>query len=75
MSWMEAKFSRSWRHCTGSLLLHMCKWGLAPLIVMELEPVYLSSNPIFSNQKAGITLRIRKRAMSPNFCVLSQFTM
>lgn len=38
---------------TGSQLLQMCEWGLTPLPVMELEPVYLSKNAglSFTNQK------------------------
>lgn len=77
LGWRQGSPGDGVRPCTGSMLLQMCKWGLAPLTVTELEPVYLSKNTglSFSNQKEGIPLRIRKRAMSPNFCILPQFTM
>lgn len=76
LGWRQGCPGAGVRPCMGSLLLHMCKWGLAALAVMELEPVYLSKNAglSFSNQKEGISLRIRKRAMTP-FCILSQFTI
>lgn len=76
LGWRQGSAGAGVRPCTGLMLLQMCKWGLAPLTVMELEPVFLSKNGglSFSNQKEGISLGIRKRAMSPNFCILSQFT-
>lgn len=54
-----------------------CEYASEPCTVKEPEPVYTSKNAClcFGNQKEGIFLRIRKRAMTLNFCVLSQFTL
>lgn len=69
LGWRQGSPGAAVRPCTGSLLLHMCK-GRSCSTHWHGTGTSLPEQKCWSQcQKEGISLRIRKRAMSPNFCI------